>query len=175
MINKHAIDRTYKLSKICAIGSLAVLIPFLAYGIWSDVTRHPEPISRIFYDVEFRVFGSAKSPPTIVLSSNGSKVFFADCNSLKELVCDDEDYWKKWHSAKQIEAVEIGANRGIIKSISADASKSISIDSADINAWITESNRTPWQGICGLSIVLFLSITLLAISRLLQSKYSEGE
>lgn len=63
MINKHAIDRTYKLSKICAIGSLAVLIPFLAYGIWSDVTRHPEPISRIFYDVEFRVLDQPNPPP----------------------------------------------------------------------------------------------------------------
>ncbi|WP_154716606.1 hypothetical protein [Sterolibacterium denitrificans] len=169
MINKQAIDRVYELSQICTIGSLVVLIPFLAYGIWSDSIRYPEPIPKIFHDVKFRVSGAARSPATIIVADSEGKMFFSDCNGLGTLVCSDEKYWKMWHSAKQIEAIEVGPRRGIIKSILMDTSRTISIDNTKVKAWLTDSNRTLWQGIYGLSIVFCLSITFLCISRQLRS------
>lgn len=175
MINKHGINRAYEISKICSIGSFTVLIPFLAYGIWSGAARYSEPIFRVFHEVKFRVSGSAKSPPTIVVSGSEGKVFFSDCNGLKKLVCDDEKYWKAWHTARQIEVIEIASKRGIIKSISMDTGITMSIDNAEIKAWLAGGERTQWQGIYGLSIVFFLSTAFLAIFRYLQSTISEGE
>lgn len=175
MINKQAIDRVYELSQICTIGSLVVLIPFLAYGIWSDSIRYPEPIPKVFYDVKFRVSGAARSPATIIVADSEGKVFFSDCNGLETLVCSDKKYWKIWHSAKQIEAIEVEPRRGIIKFILMDTSRTMSIDNTKVKAWLTDSKHTPWQGIYGLLIACYLSIIFLGISYYLRSALSERE
>jgi len=165
------------MSKIFAIVSVAVLIPFLADAVWSDRVRHAEPISRIFYDVTFQISGSAKSPPTIILSSNGKKIFFSDCDGLKSFLCSDDKYWSGWHVARQVEVVEVAPKRGIIKSILINPYEGIptKISNSKVSAWIIKNERMPWRRVYGLLIIFFTSIVLFFCLQYFQSKISEQE
>lgn len=175
--SRYAVNKAYHMSKVGIIGSLVVLVPFLAYTIWSESVFYSEPIPRVFDDVKFRVSGSAKSPPTIILYKGGKNIFFSECNGLKEAICNRDEYWSAWHVAQQATAIESSPKHGVIKRIviDADGGKVIEAIDSDTDSKIGRFGTDLWRGVYGIVFVFVLSALLFLIARTLKNRYFQGD
>ena len=82
-----ALEKSRVVSKYTAIVALICLTPFLSADIWESSQLYRSPLEKSFKNVNLRLGGGGKSPPVIVLTYRGKRVFVSPCDGLKEVVC----------------------------------------------------------------------------------------
>lgn len=172
-----SIQELRDLSKYMAIVSLLVLIPFFTFENWDSRRRHEVPLNLSFDEAELRVFGAAKSPATIVITKDGRKVFSSSCDGLRKSICDHEEYWKKTHYAKSIDAIEISPQKGIIRKLTLIGSHKeiIEINNEEADSFIAAQDKQSYKGSLGLFVIFCLSGLFFIVSNILIKKNFSGD
>lgn len=141
-----ALEKSRVVSKYTAIIALLCLTPFLSADIWESFQLYRSPLEKSFQNVNLRVGGGGKSPPVIVLTDRGKRVFVSPCDGLKEAVCR-EDYSGEPAFVDIADVTEISPGKGIIKSLSMHDKfgKKIVVTNQYANTWVLSYPRNPYQ------------------------------
>lgn len=159
-VTKSFLKAVLDWSKISAIGSLVVVLPFglfLLYPVDDFVSGR-----RSFVGVDFRVFGSAKSPPTIVIKEGGKKIFFADCDSSLKIICESKKYWSEWHRVESVTVFYTRKNGGRIEKIVAGDIEAV-LGAEDFSP-VDRGRDQVSKGLWGLIIFFAISVSIYLLS-----------
>ena len=141
-----ALEKSRVVSKYTAIVALICLTPFLSADRWEASQLYRSPLEKSFKNVNLRLGGGGKSPPVIVLTYRGKRVFVSPCDGLKEVVCR-EDYSGEPAFVDIADVTEISPGKGIIKRLSMHDKfgKKIVVTNHYADTWAQSYPRNPYQ------------------------------
>ena len=170
------LEKARVISKYIAIIFLMCLVPFLSADLWESSQLYPSPIEKIYVDVSLRLGGGGRSPPVVLLTKVGKRIFVSPCDGLNESICRTE-YSGEPTAIEFAEVIELSPGKGIIRRISIreNSGSTTVVINQYADAWIQNYLRNPYQKHWFLlvfsagAVLAFLALTALFINSNLRS------
>jgi len=165
-----ALEKAQEISKYTAIIAFISMIPFLFADLWDASHLHITPVEKIYANVSLQLGGGGKSPPVIVLTESGKRVFVSPCDGLKEILCRGE-YSGNPTVVDMAVVIEVSPGKGIIKHIrmSDKNGKEVFVTNTYTNTWAQGYQRNPYQKnwfllvLSGGAVLFFLVLSISSI------------
>jgi hypothetical protein len=162
-----ALEKAQVISKYTAIIALISVAPFISVDFWESLRLHKTPLEKSYTDVSLRLGGGGKSPPVIVITDGGKRVFVSPCEGLQAVVCREE-YSGDPVTVDMVDVIEISPGKGIIKhlNLSDKSGKKIVVTNQYANAWIQIYPKSPYRKnwfflmVAGVSVLVFLVLKI---------------
>lgn len=164
------LEKAQAISKYTAIIAFVSMIPFLSADLWEASHLHITPLEKSYANVSLRLGGGGKSPPVIVLTEDGKRVFVSPCDGLKEVLCREE-YSGDPTVVDMAVVIEVSPGRGIIKRInmSDKLGREVVVTNPYANAWAQGYQSNPYQKnwfllvLSGGAVLFFLVLSISSI------------
>lgn len=164
------LEKAQAISKYIAIIAFISMIPFLSVDLWEASHLHITPLEKSYANVSLRLGGGGKSPPVIVLTENGKRIFVSPCDGLKEILCREE-YSGNPTVVDMAVVIEVSPGRGIVKRInmSDKLGKEVVVINPYANDWAKGYQSNPYQKnwflllLSGGSVLFFLALSISSI------------
>lgn len=165
-----ALEKAQAISKYTAIIAFISVIPFLSADLWEAAHVHKTPLKKSYANVNLRLGGGGKSPPVIVLTKDGKRVFVSPCDGLKEIVCREE-YSGNPTVVNMAVVIEVSPGKGIIKHISMSGKhgKEVVVTNPYANTWAQGYQSNPYQKnwfllvLSGGAVLVFFALSISSI------------
>lgn len=113
-----ALEKAQVIAKYTAIiEELISVAPFISTDLWESSRLHKTPLVKSYTDVSLRLGGGGKSPPVIVITDAGKRVFVSPCEGLLKAVVCREECSGDPVTVDMVDVIEISPGKGIIKSL----------------------------------------------------------
>jgi len=171
------LEKARVISRYVAIIVLICLSPFFSADLWESSQLYLTPIERSYIDVDLLLGGGGKSPPVIVLTKGGKRIFVSPCDGLNESVCREE-YSGESTFVDLADVIEIFPGKGIIKRInmSDKFGKKTVVTNQYAETWVQNYPRNPYQKnwfllmVSGGAVLAFLALKTLSVIINLRSR-----
>lgn len=164
------LEKAQVISKYIAIIAFVSMIPFLSADLWEASHLYITPLEKSYVNVSLRLGGGGKSPPVIVLTEDGKRIFVSPCDGLKDTLCREE-YSGNPTVVDMADVIEVSPGRGIIKRItmSDKFEKEVVVTNPYANAWAQGYQSNPYQKnwfllvLTGGAVLFFLVLSISSI------------
>ncbi|MDD3381654.1 MAG: hypothetical protein PHD68_10690 [Rugosibacter sp.] len=166
-----ALEKAQVIAKYTAIIALISVAPFISTDLWEFSHLHKTPLVKSYTDVSLRLGGGGKSPPVIVITDAGKRVFVSPCEGLLKAVVCREEYSGDPVTVDMVDVIEISPGKGIIKHLilSDESGKKFAVTNQYANDWVQSYPKSPYQKnwfllmVAGGAILVFLVMKISSI------------